>query len=462
MKKVHLIGMGGIGMSALAQLLLARGVRVRGSDTQDSELLGKIRRLGGTLCIGHRAANLDHPEIVVYSSSISPANPELVAARNRGIPVVQRGQFLARLVSGRKTVAVAGSHGKSTTSAWITHLLVGAGRDPLAALGAEVDALGGNARTGKGSTAVVEADESDNSFLWLDPAVAVVTNVDEEHLDYFRNRREVEEAYAAFVGRLAPDGTLIACQDDPGARRLLRGTSRRRIGYGLSKEAHWRATDVRCEAGGSRYRCARGGRTLGWVQIQVPGLHNVLNSLAVLAAADVLGIEFRRAEPILREYKGARRRFQVHGEARGLLVVEDYGHHPAEVAVTLATARTWKGRRVRCVFQPHRYSRTRYLLERFGTAFKDADELILLPVYAASEEPMKGATSEELAAVVRKSGRKKVLLKTPDQALDYLRSTGTPQDLVLFLGAGNVGSMAGKFFKSQSVHPELVEGRIWR
>lgn len=454
MRKVHLIGMGGIGMSALAQLLLARGVAVSGSDTQESDLLGKIRLLGGTVRVGHRAAHLDHPDGVVYSSSISPANPELIAARNRGIPVLQRGQMLARLVSGYRTIAVAGSHGKSTTSALIAHLLVQAGWDPTAALGAEVDALGGNVRAGGGRYAVVEADESDNSFLWLEPAVAVVTNIDEEHLDYFRSRREVEEAYAAFAQRITPRGALIGCWDDPGVRRLLRISGRRRIGYGLSSEAEFRAARVRCEAGRSRYRCVRAGRTLGEIRLNVPGRHNVLNSLAAAAAADLLGIDFKRAARSLEEYGGARRRFQIHGEKRGVMVVEDYGHHPAEVEATLAAARAWKGRRIRCVFQPHRYSRTWYLLDRFGPSFAAADEVILLPVYAASEDPMEGATSEMLAAVIRKPARKKVLLKTPHQALEHLRSTATAGDLILFLGAGSVGSMARDFLEGLPVRSD--------
>lgn len=450
MKKAHLIGMGGIGMSALAQILLARGVQVCGSDLQENDLLRKIRKMGGRIRIGHKAAHLDHPDVVVYSSAISPANPELAAARNRGIPVVQRGQFLARLVSGHRTIAVAGSHGKSTTSALIAHVLVQAGRDPLVALGAEVDALGGNVRAGKGTHAVVEADESDNSFLWLNPAIAVVTNVDEEHLDFFRNRREVEQAYADFVRRSMADGVLIACLDDPGARRLLRQASGRRIGYGFSKGAQLRAVKVRCEAGGSRYQCVRSNRVLGEVRLHIPGRHNVLNSLAALAAAELLGIPFKQAARSLESYPGARRRFQIHGEKNGVLVVEDYGHHPAEIAATLAAARAWKKRRIRCVFQPHRYSRTRYLLDRFGTAFSDADEVLLLPIYAASEEPLEGGGVRALSRTIRAAGGKNILLQTPAQALKRLHSTAAAGDLILFLGAGSVGSMAGRFWQRWS------------
>ena len=258
--KVHLIGVGGIGMSALAKLLLAEGAEVSGSDEAEGPVLRRIRALGGKVRAGHAAANLDHSDFVVYSSAISPRNPELVAARNRGIPVLHRGQALARLLARRRTIAVAGAHGKSTTSAMIGHLLVEAGQDPLLALGAEVDRLGGNARAGSGPYAVVEADESDGSFLWLEPEIGVITNVDEEHLDYFRSRWEIEEAYTAFAERVPAHGTLVGCVDDPFVSRLLRRSWRRRLGYGLSEQAELRVVDVRLREGGSRYRCLRAGR----------------------------------------------------------------------------------------------------------------------------------------------------------------------------------------------------------
>lgn len=444
--KVHLIGVGGIGMSALAHLLLAGGAEVAGSDAGDSPMLRRIRREGGKVRVGHSAENLDHPDVVVYSSAISPENPELVAARNRGIPVLHRGQALAQMVAGRNTIAVAGAHGKSTTSALIGQLLVEAGRDPLLALGAEVDRLGGNARAGAGPDAVVEADESDGSFLWLAPTVAVLTNVDEEHLDYFRNRWEIEEAYAAFFERVGPRGVLVGCVDDPSVSRLLRQNWRRRLGYGLSEQADFRAAEVRLHEGGSRYRCLRSGRSLGEIQLRVPGLHNVVNSLAAAAVAETAGIRFPVVQKALRGYEGARRRFQVHGEARGVLVVEDYGHHPAEIEATLQAARGWKGRRIRCLFQPHRYSRTRYLMGRFASCFKQADEVILLPIYAASEEPMEGATPEALREALKAAGQKRVALcPDPAAALERLAAGSRRGDLVLFLGAGNVGNLATEF-----------------
>ena len=452
--KVHMIGVGGIGMSGLARILLEQGVQVSGSDCSDGPALRSIRSAGARVRSTHSTGNIDHPDVVVYSSAITPENPELIAARNRGIPVLHRGQLLAELAAGRRTVAVAGAHGKSTTSAMAAQLLVRAGLDPLLVLGAEVESLGGNAKSGKGAYAVVEADESDGSFLWLNPLIGVITNLDDEHLDYFRNREEIEEAYATFAERVQPAGTLIGCADDPSVRKLLSGTARRRIGYGLSERAQVRAVGIHLEGAGSRYRCVRAGRALGQVRLNVPGLHNVVNSLAAVAVGDALGLEFRVTQEVLEEYRGAKRRFQIHGEERGVMVVEDYGHHPTEIRATLRAARGWPGRRVRCLFQPHRYSRTRYLLGRFGSAFADADEVLLLPIYAASEEPIAGATDDILYKNFRAAGREKVKqCDGPRQALEYLERSSKPGDMVLFLGAGSVGQLASKFLKRLAVHP---------
>ncbi len=446
--KVHLIGIGGIGMSAVAQLLLSRRVRVTGSDEQDGPLLQKLRRLGAQVQIGHSPANLNHPDLVVYSSAVGPDNPELLFARNRGIPVLHRGRMLARLVSDRRTIAVAGAHGKSTTTALIAEILLKAGWDPEVAVGAELDSLGGNVHAGRGEYAVVETDESDGSFLWLRPVVAVITNLDEEHLDYFRNRRDIERAYRSFADRVVPDGAVVGCADDPWLMRVLSRAGPRRITCGLSPKAQFRAVDARTGAGGSRYRCLREGRALGTVELRVPGLHNVVNSLAAVAVSDFLGLDFEVTRRALREYRGAKRRFQIHGERRGVLVVEDYGHHPTEIEATLRTARMWDGRRVRCVFQPHRYSRTRYLMDRLAASLARADEVVVLPVYSASEDPVEGATAEALASRVRASGQGRVRAAALEETVGYLRSTAKAGDLVLFLGAGSVGELAGRFLEA--------------
>ena len=442
--KVHFVGVGGIGMSALAQILLARGDSVSGSDSCDGPILKKMRVMGAEIALGHAAAHLDHPDVVVYSTAVAPHNPEMIAARNRGIPVISRGQMMARLVADRKLVAVAGAHGKSTTSALAAQLLLEAGMDPTVLLGAELDSMSGNARMGQGSWAVVESDESDGSFLWLKPAVAVITNLDEEHLDYFRNRSDIEKAYTAFARRVVPGGTLIGCADHPWLLRVLAQVSGKRLTYGLSSEASLRASNIALGPGYSRYRFVKNRQMIGEVELFIPGLHNVQNSLAVLAVAEALKIPFPVVQAAFRKYRGARRRFEIHGEPGGILVVEDYGHHPAEIRATLQAARAWK-RRIRCVFQPHRYSRTRYLMDQLAVSFDQADEVILLPIYAASEEPLEGSSIEALRAALRAAGRRRVRISSLEKVLKELKATSRKGDMLLFLGAGSVGGLAKKF-----------------
>lgn len=443
--KVHLIGMGGIGMSGIAQLLLSGGHAVCGSDLSENSLLASIRRQGGEVQVGHKAENLNHPDQVVYSSSITPQNPELLSARNRNIPVVHRGAMLARLVNERTTVAVTGAHGKSTTTAMAGQLLMAAGFDPTVILGAEVQQLGGNARFGRGRYAVVEADESDDSLLWLHPTVAILTNIDEEHLDFFRNWGEILETYALFANRVTPQGAVIGCADDRWVRRILSSSGKRFFTYGLSQEAHVRAGAVETGAGWSRFDVHVGGKKLARFKLQIPGIHNVVNALGVVALAQFLKIDFKVAARALEEYRGAGRRFQVQAEVDGVMVVEDYGHHPAEIATTLAAARQWPGRRILCIFQPHRFSRTKYLLQRFGSAFDLADEVILLPIYAASEEPLAGVTSQRLLEAIQIFGKVPVSLEEPPALSEKLLAKVRPGDIVLFMGAGSISGMSRLF-----------------
>lgn len=450
--KAHLIGMGGIGMSALAQLLLAQGAKVSGSDSSEGPLLTRIRQMGGSVRLGHKTAHLDHPDLVVYSSAIAPQNPELLAARNRGIPVLHRGQMLSRLVAAQQTIAVAGAHGKSTTTALSAELLVAAGLDPTVLLGAEVENLGSNARLGHGSFAVVEADESDGSLLWLAPWAAILTNIDEEHLDYFRNLGEIVETYAAFAEQVKPDGFVIGCVDDPQVARLLSVTDRKKVSYGLTARAEVTAKEIELGPGFSRYRCHRRGKLLGSVELHIPGVHNVLNSLAVVALSDILRIDFGITQRVLTGYRGSKRRFEIQGEVGGVMVVHDYAHHPAEIVSTLQAARSFTNKRIRCVFQPHRYSRTRYLLDRFGTSFQLADEVMLLPIYGACEDPLEGAASDLLLQRIRRCGHPNARLVSSGEILEELLTDSKPGDLVLFLGAGSIGNLAPKFLEILSAH----------
>lgn len=439
----HLIGIGGIGMSGIAQLLLARGEGVSGSDLTPNPILQRIRSLGGEVRLGHAARNVNGPDRVIYSSSISPQNPELIAARNRGIPVVHRGQMMAELIQERRTIAVTGAHGKSTTTAMAAQLLMQAGLDPTVVLGAEVESIGGNVRAGNGPYAVVEADESDGSLLWLKPQVGIITNIDEEHLDYYRNSLEILQAFSLFADRVLEGGSLIGCADDPSVRRILFTPRRSRvISYGLGSQAIVTAAQIECDAGESRYQSLLAGKKVGRIRLRIPGIHNVVNSLGVVALADSLGIPFRVARAALEGYSGAKRRFQIQAQVDGILVVEDYGHHPTEIQATLQAARSWAGRRIRCVFQPHRYSRTRFLMNRFGSCFQLADEVILLPIYAASEDPIEGVSSETLIKAIQATGKKGVFLESAEKVLDRLASDSKSGDMILFLGAGDVGKLS--------------------
>ncbi|MCM8812223.1 MAG: UDP-N-acetylmuramate--L-alanine ligase [Candidatus Omnitrophica bacterium] len=460
MKRVHLIGIGGIGMSGIARLLLDRGVSVSGTDSSDGPIIEQLKSRGARIRIGHSAQALRDADTVVYSSSISPANPELAAAREKGLTVLHRARMVRRLVKELKTIAVTGAHGKSTTTALAAQLLVAAGWDPTVLLGAQIDSLGGNARTGKGAYAVIEADESDGSFLWYDPFAAVITNLDEEHLDYYRNLAEIKKAYSLFIDRIKPGGFLVACADDPHLAGLVRKTRKPAITYGFSKKADVTAGDLESGPGWSSFRCLVRGKEQGCVRLSVPGLHNALNSLAVFALADRLKIDFSYAVRAVENFKGTKRRFQIQGEPGGVMVVEDYAHHPAEIKATLQAARQWKGRRIRVVFQPHRYSRTLHLLDRFGSCFDQADELILLPIYAASEEPIDGVTSGSVLKQVRANGGPRVCLKEPQEALEYFEETARSGDMVLFLGAGSVGSLSTRLVRALAAGPgkkELVE-----
>lgn len=434
-------------MSAIAQILLAQGEKVSGSDLADNALFGQIRLLGGKVYLGHKATYVRGVQQVVYSSSITPQNPELIEARNKGIPVLHRGQMVARLVNSKRTVAVTGAHGKSTTAGLASELLIKAGLDPTVILGAQLQGIRSNARLGRGRTAVVEADESDGSLLWLSPAVIILTNVDDEHLDYFRNSAEILENYTLFVRRLQRGGTLIGCADDPKVVRVLSAASRRKITYGLTHKAHVRAQGVELISGGSRWRCLLRGKSLGKVTLKIPGIHNVVNSLAVVALAEVLGIDFSVTQAALENFSGAKRRFEIRGEVNGILVVEDYGHHPAEIEATLRAARSFPGRKIHCVFQPHRYTRTQYLFDQFVSVLSRADRLTLLPIYAASEEPIGGVESDALARAIRNKSGKGVDVVLAEELLDRLSAQSQSGDLILFQGAGSVGSLAGRFVK---------------
>lgn len=452
-RHIHFVGIGGIGMSGIAEVLLSLGenFRVTGSDLKRSPITDRLERLGATIWEGHSAEHVEGADVVVISSAIRPDNPEVVAARQRQIPVIPRAEMLAELMRlYRHGIAVAGTHGKTTTTSMIAHLMTSAGFDPTVVVGGRVASLGSNARLGRGEYIVVEADESDGSLLMLTPSVAVLTNIDRDHLDHFSSGIEqIKQCFADFVNRVPFYGTIVLCLDDPNIQAIIPKISRKILSYGLTAQADVSAWQIeQRENFSSEFTVRAFGKELGRMKLLVPGIHNVYNALAATAAGLDLGIEFDQVAEALGEFRGADRRFQIKGEKRGILLVDDYGHHPTEIQATLAAART-SNRRIVVLFQPHRYTRTRDLMEEFARSFYDADVLLITDIYPASEEPIEGVTSAALAEMVERFGHRHVEYIGPLAAGPArLREIARPGDLVLTLGAGNVYQAGEEFFES--------------
>jgi UDP-N-acetylmuramate--alanine ligase len=445
-RRFHFVGIGGIGMSGIAELLVKLGFDVSGSDLRRSELTDRLAALGVRVAVGHAPAHVAGADAVVVSSAVAADNPEVVAARAAGIPVVPRGEMLAELMRLRRGIAVAGAHGKTTTTSMIALMLERAGLDPTAVIGARLGVFGSNARLGAGPYLVAEADESDRSFLKLSPVIAVLTNVDREHLEAYGSFERLEAAFVEFADRVPFYGAVVACADDPPLAALLPRMSRRVVRYGLEREAEVIASDVALEPFGSRARVWRrgagGGRAaLGELRLRVPGRHNVANALAAVTVGLELDIPFPTMAGALAEFAGAERRFQRIGEAAGVLVVDDYGHHPTEITAVLAAARM-TGRRIVVVFQPHRYTRTLQLLGDFGPALAGADEIVLTDIYSAGERPLPGATLEAMAEAVRAAARGPVhVVERLDEIPAVVARVARPGDLVITLGAGSIGTV---------------------
>jgi UDP-N-acetylmuramate--alanine ligase len=450
---VHFVGVGGIGMSGIAELLANLGYVVSGSDAKRSEVTARLESACGVAVFeGHVAANVGDADVVVYSSAVKRTNPEIAEAMRRGIPVIPRAEMLAELMRLRFSIAVAGSHGKTTTTSMIALVLERAGLDPTAVIGGRLSAFGSNARLGLGKYMVAEADESDRSFLMLLPSIAVMTNIDHEHMDTYGSFDELQRAFVDFANKVPFYGSVVACVDDPHVRAVCPSITRRVVTYGLdetpagAEPSAVRGRGVELGSFGGRctvYRRTGGEETLlGTLDLAVPGRHNLQNALAAVAVAGELGLDFARVAATLREFHGAERRFERVGEAGGVLVVDDYGHHPTEIAAVLAAARVTLGRRLLVAFQPHRYTRTERLMQEFGPAFADADEVVLTDIYAASEEPIAGVTVEALAdSVARATGRPVRIVKAIDQLAGELAAAARPGDAVLTLGAGSIASV---------------------
>jgi UDP-N-acetylmuramate--alanine ligase len=437
---IHFIGIGGIGMSGIAEVLLNLGYRVSGSDLRDTEITRRLASLGGTIYYGHKPEHIQGAEVVVISSAVRPDNPEVVAARQALLPVIPRAEMLAELMRLKYGVAVAGSHGKTTTTSMVANVLAHGGLDPTVIIGGRLDKWGSNARLGQGSFLVAEADESDGSFLHLSPSIAVVTNIDLEHLDYYRDLDHIRETFLEFLGRLPFYGLAILCLDDPHLPALIPKLKKRYRTYGLTAQADLQAREIVHQGLSTRYLLYQGGKELLEIRFKLPGIHNVYNSLAAVAVGLELEIPLDKIREAFESLEGVQRRFQIRGEYGGATVVDDYGHHPTEIKATLNAARAcWPDRRLVVIFQPHRYTRTRALFEEFTTAFYQADRLLLLPIYAAGEDPLEGVRTEALVERIKEKGHRDVsFVSGPAEATALLKQTLTPDDILITLGAGDV------------------------
>jgi UDP-N-acetylmuramate--alanine ligase len=440
---IHFVGIGGIGMSGIAEILVNLGHRVSGSDLRRSETAERLEQLGVKLFVGHDAGHVEGAHVVVYSSAVSRDNVEVQAARRQSIPVIPRAEMLAELMRLKYGIAVAGTHGKTTTTSLVGAVLAEGRLDPTIVVGGRVQSFGSNARLGQGEFLVAEADESDGSFLKLSPTIAVVTTIDAEHLDHYGSLEAIQEAFVAFVNKVPFYGAVVACLDQPNIQALIPRMEKRLVTYGLESNADLVARHVQLTGLASRFDVAHRGQRLGECQLQIPGHHNVLNALAAIAVGLDLEIPFVTIQRALAGFSGVQRRFQVRGEGSGVLVVDDYGHHPAEIRATLAAAKAGFDRRVVTVFQPHRYTRTFHLRQEFVTAFNQADVVLVMDIYAAGEAPIPGVSAEALASAIRAHGHRDVAYVGGDRrrVVDRLVERCQPGDLVLTQGAGDVGQI---------------------
>src|SRR5271168_93039 len=451
-QQIHFVGIGGIGMSGIAEVLLNLGYKVSGSDLKSSGVTQRLAGLGAAVFEGHRAENIAGAEVVVTSSAIAAENPEVVEAHKLHVPVIQRAEMLAELMRLKYGIAVAGMHGKTTTTSMVAAVLAGGGLDPTVGVGGRVDAMGSNARLGKSQYLVAEADESDRSFLKLSPILSVVTNIDREHMDCYRNMRDVKKTFLEFMDRVPFYGMVVACNDDPALRRLLPEVQRRTVTYGTK-----RGSDFWIKPGGtgagpgggdgrplSRFRVTYRKQDLGEFTLHVPGVHNVLNATAAIAVGVGLDVAVEAIRAALDQFRGVDRRFQLRGRAAGVSVIDDYGHHPTEIRATLAAAKQCRFRKVHVIFQPHRYTRTRELMEEFSTAFADADSLFVLDIYAASEKPIEGITGEILARRIGEGGKSVQYASSFADAATLAVAAAQSGDMILTLGAGSVSQLGPK------------------
>lgn len=438
-RDIHFVGIGGVGMSGIAEILLSLGFHVSGSDLKGSATTERLAELGARICIGHEREHLGTADVVVFSSAVAADNPEILAAHDRRIPVIPRAEMLAELMRMETSIAVAGMHGKTTTTSLVASVLLGAGLDPTVVIGGKLDHLGSGARLGHGDLLVAEADESDRSFLKLYPTIALITNMDLEHLDCYSSMEEIRATFLEFINRIPFYGQAIVCLDDPQVQRIIPLIQKPFITYGLSPQAIYRARSVRYDRAVSHFAVHREDRLLGEISLPMPGVHNVTNALAAVAIADIFEVPFEKTRDALNGFPGVQRRFTSRGQAAGVSVVDDYGHHPAEIRAVLQAAKQVEPKRIAVLFQPHRYTRTRALFEDFMTAFLDADVLYVMDIYAASEKPIEGVSGRALAEGIKARGHNAVKFLADREAIPAEVAADLREgDLLITLGAGDV------------------------
>ncbi len=464
---IHFVGIGGIGMSGIAEVLKNLGYEVKGSDLKETETTKRLRSSGIDITIGHIAENVIDAHVVVISSAVSPDNPEVLAAKKESIPVIPRAEMLAELGRLKYGVLIAGSHGKTTTTSMIASVLASCGLDPTVLIGGKLKGIGSNAKLGGGEFLVAEADESDGSFLKLSPTIAVVTNVDKEHLDFFKDIDDLKKAFLSFINKVPFYGIAVLCIDDKHVRELLPHVQRRHVSYGLNHEADLMARSLEIEGLTSRFEVVFKGVSLGFFEIPLPGRHNICNSLATIAVAHELKLDMDNVRESLKNFSGVQRRFEFKGQVSGISVFDDYGHHPTEIIATLKATKEAKvqstahraqntehrlgaGRLV-VLFQPHRYTRTRDLLTDFYGAFADADKVILMDIYPAGESPINGINSEVLSQGIKDAGKEVEYIKDRTKIVNYLVNNLRDGDMLFTLGAGNVWKIGEEFLRKLKV-----------
>jgi len=450
-KRIHFVGIGGIGMSGIAEVLLNLGYVVSGSDLSQTDLTNKLASLGAKINVGHDTSQLGEADVVVTSTAVKSDNPEVLEAHRRNIPVIPRAEMLAELLKMKFSIAVSGSHGKTTTTSMVATVLASGGLDPTMVIGGKLASIGSNAKLGDGEVIVAEADESDGSFLKLAPSLAVITNIDLEHLDHYRDIEDIKDAFLQFANIVPFYGSTILCMDDDNAKDILPKIKRKTVTYGLAPPADYRASSISFSGSSSTYTLRYKEGAYGTVNLPVPGLFNVYNSLAAIAVARELDMDYEAIKEGLKIFTGVQRRLEVKGKVNGITIVDDYGHHPTEIRETLRAAKqVWKNKII-VVFQPHRYTRTRALFNEFLAAFPDADTLIVTDIYAASEIPIEGVNAANLCEGLRNHGHPDVVyMRDFDDIVKHLLSIAKPSDVIITQGAGNVWKIGEEYLKKVS------------